>query len=114
MFVQLSLAGFCFGGMLTFSVKNDAILLLVCRRCQFLFSMFPMLGRFSLNVVLNLMRLLSLLSFSASSSFLFGRCSFDKLSLDDIAWVSSIDEIGFECYECILQVSIISAYLLSA
>ena len=53
-----------------FSVKDDAILLLVCRRCQFLFSVFLMLGGFSLNVVLNLMRLLSVLSFSASSSFL--------------------------------------------
>ena len=51
-------------------MKDDAILLLVCRRWQFLFSMFLILGRFSLNVVLNLMRLLSVLSFSVSSSFL--------------------------------------------
>ena len=61
-----------------FSVKDDAILLLVCR-CQFLFSMFLMLGRFSLNVVLNLMQLLSVLSFSASSSFL----------LTDVALISN-------------------------
>ena len=78
---------------LGFSLKDDAILVFVCSRCQCLFIIELISGRFLLKDVVKCTCWLIFFSFSFRSTFRVDGFSFDKLFLKDFFGIASLVEI---------------------